>query len=107
MLFFLIRVDMKCQTHHSAKWDGSGGVVVNSNEVDEEGGPAHHGWDQEGSDEHLFNPSSACEIKIEIMECLNQSNSLCPVIQLQAEMKDRCCKIYLLALRTNSHQSSR
>lgn len=49
-----------CQTYHSPKGDGSGGVVVNSDEVDEEGGPTHHGWDHEGPDEHLLYPSSAC-----------------------------------------------
>ena len=40
-------------------------MVVDSNEVDEEGGPTHHGWDQEGPNEHLLNPSSACVIKKE------------------------------------------
>lgn len=51
---------LPCDTHHGAERDGSGGVVVDSDEVNEEGGSAHHGWDHEGSDEHLFNPSSAC-----------------------------------------------
>ena len=44
-------------THHSTKGDGSGGMVVDGYEVDEEGCPTHHGWDQEGSNKHLFNPS--------------------------------------------------
>lgn len=48
------------KSHHGSKWDGSGGVVVNSNEVDEKGSPAHHGWDHKGPNEHLFNPSPAC-----------------------------------------------
>lgn len=58
----VIREVSLCQTHHGAEWDGSGGVVVDSDEVDEEGGAAHHGWDQEGPNEHLLNPSSACNI---------------------------------------------
>lgn len=49
-----------CQTHHGAKRDGSGGVVVDRDEVDEEGSSAHHGWDHKGPNEHLLNPSSAC-----------------------------------------------
>lgn len=61
-LWFLGEV-LLCQTHHGAKWDGSGGVVVDSDEVDEECSPAHHGWDQEGPDEHLLDPSSACVIQ--------------------------------------------
>lgn len=47
------------QTYHGTKWDGSGGVVVDSNEVDEEGCPANHSWDHKCPDEHLLDPSSA------------------------------------------------
>lgn len=54
------------KSHHGAKWDGSGGMVVDSDEVDEEGSPAHLGWDQKGPDEHLFNPSPACIIQTKI-----------------------------------------
>ena len=52
-----------CQTYHGTKRDGSGGVVVDSDEVDEESSPAHHGWDHKRPDEHLLNPSSACVIQ--------------------------------------------
>lgn len=38
-------------------------MVVDSNEVDEEGSPTYHGWDQKGPNEHLLNPSSACIIQ--------------------------------------------
>lgn len=47
------------QTNHGAKWDGSRGVVIDSDEVDEEGCSAHHGWDHKRPDEHLLNPSSS------------------------------------------------
>lgn len=60
LITVVFREVLPCETHHGAKWDGSGGVVVDSNEVDEEGSSTHHGWDHEGSNEHLFNPSSAC-----------------------------------------------
>lgn len=55
----LISFDILCQTYHGAKWDGSWGVVIDSNEVDKEGSPTDHGWDQKGPNEHLLNPSSA------------------------------------------------
>lgn len=58
----VFREVLLCQTHHGAKWDCSGGVVVDSDEVDEEGSPAYHGWDHKGPNEHLLNPSSACII---------------------------------------------
>lgn len=35
-------------------------MVIDSDEVDEEGGSAHHCRDHEGPDEHLLNPSPAC-----------------------------------------------
>lgn len=52
-----------CQTYHGAKRDGSGGMVVDRDEVYEEGGPAHHCWDHKGPDEHLLDPSSACVVQ--------------------------------------------
>lgn len=51
-------LDILCQTYHGAKWDGSWGMVIDSNEVDKEGCPTDHGWDQKGPSEHLLNPSS-------------------------------------------------
>lgn len=38
-------------------------MVVDGDEVYEEGGPAHHCWDHKGPDEHLLNPSSACVVQ--------------------------------------------
>lgn len=61
--YFVFGESILCQTHHGAKWDSSGGMVVDSNEVDEEGSPTYHGWDQKGPNEHLLNPSSACIIQ--------------------------------------------
>lgn len=36
-------------------------MVIDSNEVDEEGSSAHHCWNKEGSNEHLLNPSPSCK----------------------------------------------
>lgn len=47
-------------THHGAKWDGSGGVVIDSNEVDEESCATNHSWDQECTNKHLLYPSPPC-----------------------------------------------
>ncbi len=55
-------VETCAETYHGAKRDGSGGVVVDSDEVDEESSPAHHGRDHKGPYEHLLDPSSACII---------------------------------------------
>lgn len=63
IITLVFRKALLCQTYHGAKWDGSGGVVVDSDEVYEEGSPAHHCWDHEGPNEHLLNPSSACIIQ--------------------------------------------
>lgn len=64
------------KTHHGAKWDCSGSVVVDSDEVDEEGRPTHHGWDQERPNEHLLNPSSAYNIQSKfIINDINRSVS--------------------------------
>lgn len=71
------------QTYHGTKWDGSGGVVVDSNEVDEEGCPANHSWDHKCPDEHLLDPSSAWIFQTaqSLAWCKSFSepgNSLCP-----------------------------
>ena len=63
MFFITLWFLGRCQTYHGAKWDGSRGVVVDSNEVNEEGRPTHHSWDHKGPNEHLLNPSSACIIQ--------------------------------------------
>lgn len=60
---FSIWFAILCQTYHGAKWDGSWGMVIDSNEVDKEGCPTDHCWDQKGPSEHLLNPPSACYIK--------------------------------------------
>ena len=44
--------------YHSAEGDGAGGVVVDCDEVDEEGGAAHNQRQQEGGAEHLANPAA-------------------------------------------------
>ena len=43
--------------HHGAEGDGAGGVVVDRDEVDEEGGAAHHHGHQEGGEQHLADPA--------------------------------------------------
>merc|ERR1719411_1120714 len=42
--------------HHGAEGDGPAGVVVDGDEVDEEGGAADHGGQDEGGDDHLLDP---------------------------------------------------
>lgn len=71
------------QTYHGTKWDGSGGVVVDGNEVNEEGCPANHSWDHKCPDEHLLDPSSAWIFQTaqSLAWCKSFSepdNSLCP-----------------------------
>lgn len=36
-------------------------MVIDGNEVDEEGSSTHHCWNKEGSDEHLLYPSPSCK----------------------------------------------
>ena len=45
--------------YHSAEGDGAGGVVVDRDEVDKEGGAAHHQRQQERRAEHLTDPAPA------------------------------------------------
>ena len=42
--------------HHGAEGDGPASVVVDGDEVDEEGGAAYHGRQDEGGDDHLLDP---------------------------------------------------
>ena len=49
-------------TNHGAKGNGPGGMVVDSNEVDEEGCATDEHRQQEGTDHHLFDPHLACNI---------------------------------------------
>ena len=43
--------------YHGSKWNGSGGMVVDSNEVDEEGSTTDGGGEQRSTDHHLFDPN--------------------------------------------------
>ena len=50
-------------TYHGAKRYGARGVVVDGDEVDEEGGAARHARDEERAHHHLADPVLACESK--------------------------------------------
>lgn len=43
-------------TDHGKEWDGPGGVVVDSYEVDEEGKSTGQGWEEGGTNQHLLDP---------------------------------------------------
>jgi hypothetical protein len=47
------------KTHHGAEGNGPAGMVVDGDEVDGEGGAAHHGGQQEGGGQHLPHPHLA------------------------------------------------
>ena len=47
-------------TNHSSKGDGSGGMVVDCDEVDEEGHATDEGRQQKGTHHHLLDPHLAC-----------------------------------------------
>lgn len=47
------------KSHHCAKGDGSGGVVVDGNEVDEERCPTDKRRNEKGAHEHLLDPHLA------------------------------------------------
>ncbi len=51
--------------HHGPEGDGARGVVVDGHEVDEEGGAADQGGEQEGGGQHLADPhlGSAAQTK--------------------------------------------
>lgn len=48
-------------THHGSKGYSSWSVVIDGNEVNEEGSSTHHCWNKEGSNEHLLYPSPSCK----------------------------------------------
>jgi hypothetical protein len=43
-------------THHGTEGYGPAGMVVDGDEIDEEGGTAHHSGQQEGGGQHLPHP---------------------------------------------------
>lgn len=46
--------------YHSEEWDGSGGVIVDGHEVDEEGSAADERREEGSSTHHLTDPVLTC-----------------------------------------------
>lgn len=47
-------------TYHDSEGNGSRGMIVDSNEVDEESSATHKGWQHECRHHHLSNPNFPC-----------------------------------------------